>query len=133
MAMNDISAPVPSPKTPQSDKNKKNEKESMPMRGTSQSSVIPLIKDIEKRIQVSPQYPNLAIRRGYEGTVIIHALVNRKGSIDRMKVVSSSGFDILDEAATKAVGQWEFDMQSPLYPKIWVEVPIRFVLNEANK
>lgn len=77
-----------------------------------------------------PIYPKIAIRKGWQGTVIIMVEVLKDGSIGSIKLSKSSGKKILDKSALKAVATWKF------YPatnngktvKSWLKVPVKFEL-----
>ena len=51
---------------------------------------------------IKPDYPKGARQRGEQGDVVLEIRVNEKGTVDDVRVVSSSGFAELDEAAAKA-------------------------------
>lgn len=55
-----------------------------------------------------PEYPNLARRRGWEGTVLLLVEVTEKGQVTSVKLQNSCGYTILDKAARKAVKNWRF-------------------------
>mgnify|MGYP001074952721 CR=1 FL=1 len=77
-----------------------------------------------------PPYPEVARRRGQEGVVILSVLVLKDGSVGKIRVARSSGYEPLDSAALDTVARWRFvpakvgdepvDME--------VQVPIRFKL-----
>jgi protein TonB len=77
-----------------------------------------------------PEYPRLARRRGYEGTVVLKVLVDEKGRVEEMRLFKSSKHRILDKAAMASVKKWEFrpGMRGEEPVKMWVRVPIRFQL-----
>ena len=50
-----------------------------------------------------PSYPGIAVRNRYQGTTTLDILVDASGAIISVKVVKSSGFPVLDEAAVQAV------------------------------
>jgi protein TonB len=56
----------------------------------------------------APRYPEQARRRGREGTVLVEADVDERGVPAAVRVLRSSGFGILDDAAVEAVGKWRF-------------------------
>lgn len=75
-----------------------------------------------------PDYPRRALALGQQGTVILHVEVALDGRPRALKIVESSGYQLLDLAAVSAVKQWEF---RPLHqngqPTIsWVRVPVQF-------
>lgn len=80
---------------------------------------------------ISPPYPLLARKRGYQGTVLLEVLVSKDGKATSIQLSRSSGYNILDRAAIKGVRGWLF------YPakrgdelfEMWVKIPIRFTLN----
>ncbi|MHC4471440.1 MAG: energy transducer TonB [Planctomycetota bacterium] len=82
----------------------------------------------EKR--VSPDYPRRAVERELEGKVLLLVEVLPDGSVGEIEVKESSGHDILDRAAAKAVREWHF---RPAYVqgrpvRSLVEVPFSFEL-----
>ena len=77
-----------------------------------------------------PDYPRIAKRRGYQGQTKLKVEVLETGRVGRLEVVSSSGFDILDEAALAAVKEWHFvsGTENGRHTTQWVIVPVRFNL-----
>ncbi len=55
-----------------------------------------------------PRYPRLARREGYEGRVLLRVRVSADGRCLAVQVARSSGYAILDRAATEAVRTWRF-------------------------
>ncbi len=53
-----------------------------------------------------PRYPRRARRDGLEGRVVLSARVSAAGRIAGLEVVRSSGHEILDRAAFRAVNRW---------------------------
>ncbi len=51
---------------------------------------------------IKPDYPKGARQRGEQGEVILEIRVNAAGIVDRVDIVSPSGFSELDEAAVRA-------------------------------
>lgn len=81
-----------------------------------------------------PLYPLVARKGGYEGTVLLGVEVLASGNGGRVKIIKSSGYSILDEAALKAVRRWKFHParrgRTPV--ALWVEIPITFDLKERG-
>lgn len=77
-----------------------------------------------------PAYPGLARKRGYQGTTLLHVLVDEQGRVARIDLKSSSGHAILDRAATEAVQHWRFQagIHRGAAAAMWVDVPVRFRL-----
>jgi protein TonB len=80
-----------------------------------------------------PDYPAMARLQGYEGVVWLSVQVLPEGRVGDLRIKKSSGFDILDRAAARAVKTWRFEpatsMGNPV--PMWVDLPIRFVLTEG--
>jgi protein TonB len=55
-----------------------------------------------------PEYPESARRAHQEGVVWLRVHVTARGKPDRVAVLETSGFDVLDDAAVSAVRGWEF-------------------------
>ncbi|PZE09556.1 energy transducer TonB, partial [Pseudomonas sp. 57B-090624] len=79
----------------------------------------------------APEYPSFAQRRGWEGTVLLRVHVLASGSPSEVQIQKSSGRDLLDEAAIKAVKRWTFvpAKRGDVAQDGWVSVPIDFKLN----
>ena len=77
-----------------------------------------------------PPYPALAVRKGWEGQTILRVQVLPNGRPGAVNVQTSSGRDVLDEAAIEAVKGWTFvpATQGGLAISGWVNVPIVFRL-----
>jgi protein TonB len=77
-----------------------------------------------------PEYPLVARKRGYQGTVVLEVLVNREGKVRELSLSASSGYSVLDEAALTSVKNWLFDPGTRGGEKVdmWVKVPVRFKL-----
>jgi protein TonB len=76
----------------------------------------------------APEYPALAMRRGWEGTVLLRVLVLASGKPGEIQIQKSSGRDQLDDAALAAVKRWSFvpAKQGDVAQDGWVSVPIDF-------
>ena len=75
-----------------------------------------------------PIYPNLARKRGIEGTVVIIAGISPSGLVSSTKIKTSSGSSTLDTAAIRAIRYWRFtpatNNGSPITSE--VEIPLTF-------
>ena len=81
-----------------------------------------------------PGYPEIARRENQQGTVLLRVLVEADGSVARVEIAQSSGFDALDRAAADTVrSRWRFvpGERSGANVTSWVLVPIRFALRDT--
>ena len=82
-----------------------------------------------------PIYPIEARRKAEQGTVLLDVEVDADGSVTRVVIAQSSGFDSLDQSAIETVRtRWRFvpARRDGNAVESWCEVPIRFALTEAN-
>ena len=56
--------------------------------------------------RIEPIYPPLARAARVQGTVVLHAIISRQGTVEKLEV--ASGHPMLDRAAIEAVSQWLF-------------------------
>ncbi len=80
---------------------------------------------------VRPQYPPIARARGQEGVVVVQAIIDRQGAVERdaLQVVKSQ--PPFDDAALAAFRQWKFRPgrdDSGQVVRVLVQQPIRFQL-----
>lgn len=99
-----------------------------------QQSYIPPRSDVAYLSNPKPVYPRAAKRRGMQGTVVLEIEVSVDGKPLSILIAESSGFKILDVAAKKAVSDWQFipAQRNGVAVVASVDVPIRFILNEAE-
>ena len=69
--------------------------------------------------QATHFYPPEAARRHQQGTVVLMLYVNGSGTLDKIEIVKSSGFPLLDAAAIKEMKQSRFE------PAMDGAIPIR--------
>jgi|GEM_PF-566085 len=84
-----------------------------------------------KRAPEPPRYPVLARKRGQQGTVWLEIWLDDAGKQIKQRVISGSGFKILDEAAISAVSTWRFlaHEHDGIAVASRVRIPIEFSLN----
>lgn len=85
---------------------------------------------VRKKIEEAKRYPLQALRRNWEGKVILSFVVNQKGEIKEINIIQSSGYRILDEEAKATLRRAS---PLPIPPQMegnsWqIEVPILFRL-----
>ncbi|HWR57612.1 MAG TPA: energy transducer TonB [Thermodesulfovibrionales bacterium] len=62
-----------------------------------------IINQIKAAIQRAKRYPVFARERGQEGTVVTEFSINEKGRPENIRIIQSSGFNLLDTAARDTV------------------------------
>lgn len=79
---------------------------------------------IVSSIERVKSYPRFARERGIQGVVHLRFRVRPQGEVDRVEIVRSSGYEILDTASVRTVYR-----AAPMpYVNGWIEVPISYVL-----
>jgi len=56
---------------------------------------------------IAPTYPAISRRMGEEGKLVLRVELDENGRIDDAKVINSSGYERLDDAALAAVKSWQ--------------------------
>ncbi|MCE7564925.1 energy transducer TonB [Aliivibrio fischeri] len=79
----------------------------------------------------APRYPRIAQRKGIEGTALYEIWLNENGKQIKQELITSSGAQVLDEAALDAIRDWQFSPQVINGQAIAhrVQIPVRFSLN----
>ena len=82
------------------------------------------------KVNPLPEYPRIARKRGYQGTVVLEVLVDQNGRVGDLRLFTSSGHSILDRKAMASVKRWLFEpgMKGDKKLDMWVRVPVRFEL-----
>ena len=80
------------------------------------------MKLLKNKIQNVWVYPEQARLKNQQGTLLVEFGINKNGSLAYAKVIRSSGYTILDEAAIKAIRE-----ASPFNP-----LPDRFGIDRLN-
>ena len=70
-------------------------------------------------VQATHVYPTEAARRHQQGTVVLILYINGSGALDKIEIVKSSGFPLLDEAAVREMKLSKFQ------PAMDGAIPIR--------
>ena len=78
----------------------------------------------------APLYPRIAKKRGWEGTVIMEVIVKENGVVDKVLLLKSSGYKILDKEALETVKTWKFfpAKTGDMAFSSTVSVPVKFQL-----
>lgn len=90
--------------------------------------VLPMLKEKPTPIR----YPRWAVREGWKGTLIVAVEIFITGDVGRWKVMQSTGYPLLDGAATQAVRGWHFHPATKQGKRVvsCIQIPIDFVLEE---
>lgn len=98
---------------------------------TSASGRLTISAQPDYRKNPDPEYPLAARRRGQQGTVVVSVTVNPVGRAIAVALKESSGFELLDQAALRAVAAYEFEPArvGGRAVESQIEVPVRFQLN----
>lgn len=70
-----------------------------------------------------PQYPVEAQRRNQRGQCYVRLYVARDGTVTRVKILQSTGYELLDASCMQAFGTWRFKRGL----RREIDVPISFV------
>jgi TonB family protein len=78
-----------------------------PVTETATPPTPPVVVGARRTKSVKPIYTKLARAEGIEGTILLRVFIDKKGRVDRVKVIKRLGF-MLDESAQKAAMQWRY-------------------------
>lgn len=59
-----------------------------------------------------PVYPVVAREKGYEGVVKAKINYNHDGDIEKVEIIESSGYKMLDEAVKKTASEWKLSVKN---------------------
>ncbi len=81
--------------------------------------------------QVQPKYPSRYRRRNIEGEVKLELIVDENGQVTTVKILESSGYNLMDQSAMTAVRQWKFkpEQRDGRYVKSRLQLPVVFKIN----
>ncbi|MCC6048293.1 MAG: energy transducer TonB [Thermodesulfobacterium sp.] len=82
---------------------------------------------ISKLVREHLEYPYLARRMGWEGEVLLFFRLTPTGEIEELKVLKSSGFEVLDKSAVNAVKRASKHFPRPKQI-VLIKLPIQFKL-----
>ena len=77
-----------------------------------------------------PTYPLIARKKGWEGRVLIQAEIDREGNVSKIKVLESSGFEVLDNASLETLKKWKFTPAKIGNKFVYdtVKIPVKFLI-----
>jgi len=79
-------------------------------------------------------YPRKAVRKGWEGQVVVAAEILPDGSVGRTELAKTSGHEVLDRAALNAIKTWKFSEASCEEDAIpqYVDIPVMFKIQSEE-
>jgi len=77
--------------------------------------------------KVTPQYPSIAQAAHVQGTVVLHAVISKDGSVQRLQYVS--GPALLMASAMQAVREWKYQPTELNGQPVEVDTTIQVVYN----
>ncbi|MFK0569833.1 energy transducer TonB, partial [Endozoicomonas sp.] len=103
--------------------------EKSPSPGLSNEPV--MVTEPAIRNWVEPRYPKLAQRRNQQGVVMLDVIIDERGNPISIDILESSGYPILDKAATEAVKRWSFkpEQRNRQFVKSRVHIPVAFEIS----
>lgn len=98
---------------------------------TNDAPLTPPLANADYLHNPPPPYPDVAISRGQEGTVLLNVQVRPDGKVQTLNIQKSSGYPALDNAARDTVLRWSFvpARRGSQTVSGWVIVPVDFSLN----
>lgn len=95
--------------------------------------IIPYYRADVKPVPISvptPRYPEKARQLGIEGTTVVQMLIDVTGRIMDVRIIKSSGSELLDKAAFEAAKKATFTPAEIFgrRVRVWVSQPIKFQL-----
>lgn len=80
---------------------------------------------------VQPRYPRSARKRGIEGVALYEVWLDENGNQVKQVLIESSGAEMLDVSALRAIKQWQFSPHITGGHKVAhrVQIPVRFKLD----
>lgn len=85
----------------------------------------------EPVVDPRPAYPEIALAAGVEGTVLVHALVDRDGKVVEVRANPKHTVPLLESAALDAARRWVFQpaLANGHAVPVWVAIPFEFRLH----
>jgi TonB family protein len=92
-----------------------------------QPDTAPVIEGLKRRIEETRTYPYVARKRGLQGVVRLALRLDEKGNLIELVVTESSGYGVLDDAATALIEK-VVPYPHGLGTTLSVDIPIRYSL-----
>ena len=87
--------------------------------------------EVKRKIEKEKKYPRLAERNGYEGKVEIKFKILADGQVENVEIVNSSGYDVLDNEAVRAIraaAPYSLIPEALAQTYLWIKVPLVFAI-----
>lgn len=78
-----------------------------------------------------PPYPPMSKRLNEQGKVVVRVLIGANGEPSNPQILTSSGYDRLDQTALETIKRWRFvpGKRAGVPEAMWFNVPMNFVLD----
>lgn len=88
------------------------------------------VREPKKIVNVMPEYPSIARSSRIEGMVILEAVIDERGVVDRIRILKS--VTLLDGAAIDAVRRWRYTptLLNGVPVSVLMTITVNFTLNQ---
>ncbi len=66
------------------------------------------VKTLNDDIQNHTKYPSAAVKMGWEGVVVVEAIIDPLGYARSVKIIKSSNYNVLDNSSLEMVLSWKY-------------------------
>lgn len=98
--------------------------------------IVPYYKVEEKPkspyIRIQEEVAEIAKKYGIECDVTVKALIDTDGTVIKVEILKSSGYELMDKEALRIAKKYKFTpaRAKPKSPRVWVSLPIKFRFDE---
>lgn len=90
-----------------------------------------VIAQLKRKLLSNFYYPKLAQKKNWEGKVTIGFLLHTTGQLSQIEIIHSSGYQILDNAAIKAISNITKLSEINVNKNMNIQLPITYQLTEG--
>lgn len=79
-------------------------------------------------------YPKMAVRNGWQGRVLLSLTIHQTGTVSEYKVIETSGYSVLDQAALSSLEKIKhinINPQKKFHDPVYIEFPVIFKLSKG--
>ena len=79
-------------------------------------------------------YPKMAVRNGWQGRVLLSLTILQTGTVSEYKVIETSGYSVLDQAALSSLEKIKhinMNPQKKFHDPVYIEFPVIFKLSKG--